>query len=273
MRFVSYLDTFIGKPSSFSFRGFQSGIKFQWEQHKIEEFVVQLDRLRSVLTLATMLALRTSAYSNNEEILAHLKEIEAESQARGVQDSRTQTTIQLLVDIVQDQAGNRLNTIQTEIRECVTEIQKLRTELPQTQENTILKWLNSRQMLWRYEEIPLAYQRTFQWIFEVPPNAEGWGDFSGYLTGKDIDTPYFINGKAGSGKSTLIKFILNNEETEKMLRQWAGSNDLLVLGFFFWNLGTRLQKTHIGMLRALIHGTLERYPELILVAFAELYRN
>lgn len=155
--FLTYLDTFVLKSSSNPLRNFRGGIQFHWEHYKIEEFVVKLDRLRSVLTLATILALRTSACSNNEEILAHLTEIEVDSQARGVQDSRTLTAIQLLVDIVQNQAGHKLDTIQTKIQGCVTEIQKLRTQLPQTQERTILKWLNFRQMLWRYEEVPPAH--------------------------------------------------------------------------------------------------------------------
>ncbi len=55
--------------------------------------------------------------------------------------------------------------------------------------------------------MPLAYQKTFQWIFRSTSESTAWDNFTSYLSRTDINTPYFINGKAGSGKSTLMKFI------------------------------------------------------------------
>ncbi|KAF2177303.1 hypothetical protein K469DRAFT_644493 [Zopfia rhizophila CBS 207.26] len=89
----------------------------------------------------------------------------------------------------------------------------------------------------------------------------------------DIVAPYFINGKAGSGKSTLMKFIVNNNSTREALSRWADSDEVLVINFFFWNLGTTLQKSNVGMLRALIHSVLEKHPELIPTVFPSLYQN
>ncbi|KAF2174479.1 hypothetical protein K469DRAFT_648241, partial [Zopfia rhizophila CBS 207.26] len=128
-------------------------------------------------------------------------------------------------------------------------------------------------MTWRYEEIPLAYQKTFQWVFEEPTRPHGWNDFAAHLSRPDLTSPYFINGKAGSGKSTLMKFIVGHPKTKEALAQWASNGELMIVKFFFGNLGTDLQKTSIGMLRALMHDILERYPELIPGVFSGMYQS
>jgi ribosome biogenesis GTPase A len=43
---------------------------------------------------------------------------------------------------------------------------------------------------------------------------------------------YYINGKPGSGKSTLIKFIAQHERTGASFAKRAGTN--LVKAFFFF---------------------------------------
>ena len=46
-----------------------------------------------------------------------------------------------------------------------------------------------------------------------------------------------------------------------------------MLSFFSWNLGTTLQKTCTGMLRAIVHSILERRPDLIQSTLPNLYKN
>jgi hypothetical protein len=222
------------------------------------------------LTLATTLALRASANTNNEEVLMHLKELQQDVQG---QASEMNDTIQPMMDILQGQAGPKLDAISAQIQGCLNEVEGLRRRMHQTRERAILTWLNFRQISWRYEEIPVAYKRTFRWIFSKPPSDNGWDDFTAHLLRKDVDTPYFINGKAGSGKSTLMKFIVNHHDTKKHLAQWAEQDKLIVAKFFFWNLGTSLQKSVLGMLRTLMHTILDAHPELIPAVFTEAYHN
>lgn len=155
-----------------------------------------------------------------------------------------------------------LSTIQERIDQVLNKI-----PIPFREE--IMSWLNFRQKHWRYEEVDTAFKATFKWIFETQKPAE-WDNFREYLMGTGISTPYFIHGKAGSGKSTLMKFIVRDPATEQALRCWAGHNELLILKFFFWNFGTPLQKSAVGMLRTLVHGILTQYPELLLIAFPEM---
>ena len=116
---------------------------------------------------------------------------------------------------------------------------------------------------------------SYQWIFEDPSKAPDepwqdskvsrnnlrWDNFSGWLeTG---NTVYWINGKAGSGKSTLMQHIYKHESTVKHLKQWSGGKHLLTAAFFFWNAGGRQQKTTGGLLRSLIYQMLTKCPQLI----------
>lgn len=247
-------------------------IKYRWAQHKIDEFALKLDKFRSVLSLATILALRAKTDDHNQTILKHLQGLKTDGQIQVAQGVNGTRALHALVDIIQTQSEPRMITIQTEIQNCLQKIDGLRKELPQTRVDTILKWLNFRQMSWRYEEVPLAFLQTFQWIFQ-PAQGDLWDDFTAHLTRKDITVPYWINGKAGSGKSTLMKFIVDDPRTEEALRRWAGDEQLLVVNFFFWNMGTLLQKSNVGMLRSLIYSVLEKYPELTPAIFPDLYRN
>ncbi|KAF2178066.1 hypothetical protein K469DRAFT_512952, partial [Zopfia rhizophila CBS 207.26] len=266
-RFLAYLDSLLPKlTSSNLLRSAQLSIKLHWSHHKIEDFVSRLEKLRSALTLATVLAFRASVNTSNENILARLKEFQSSGQTQDIGKGEILKALQCLVDIVKEKNDEALNTVQKKI-------DKLWEKIPIPREREILEWLDFRQMSWRFEEIDPAYQRTYEWIFRSPPGNQDWDDFTAHLRGSNVTMPYFINGKPGSGKSTLMKFIVKEPETKKSLKLWAGKDELLVLKFFFWNLGTRLQKSITGMLRALLHNVLDRYPELIPAVLPSFYRN
>ena len=126
----------------------------------------------------------------------------------------------------------------------------------------------------RQQEIAEAHQRTFSWIFDDQEGDETghitagretrpWSSFIEWL--REERTPrgiYWMNGKAGSGKSTLMRFVANHVETHRHLRHWAGNADLQVSSFFFWNSGTGLQHSRPGLLRSLLFETLENRPDL-----------
>jgi hypothetical protein len=261
--------------SSQVLRTAKTAIKFQWASHKIDEFVSTLDRLRNSLTLATLLALRKTSEMINAEVLTHLLKIQDDCQYQGLNTTRTQDTIEALSNSIQNRTEDALQTIQGLNSTCLDEIralrrEKLRSETVIGREVEILEWLDFRQILWRYHAIDKAYTDTYRWIFHPPSEQNQWSDFSAHLQNDSMD-PYFVNGKAGSGKSTMMKYVQTNRTTRALLARWAGSKKLAVSHFYFWNLGTPLQKTHTGLLRALLHDILEQYPELIPAVFPKLY--
>jgi hypothetical protein len=275
--FIAYLESLTSHSSSNLLRSAKTAIKFHWSSHKIDDFVAKLAKLRDSLTLATVLALRTSSETSNGEILTHLKEIQQDHRARNLDGKEIQTAVQILIDAVQDQASDRIDAIRNEIESCLKEINDLRNKVsPEersgSRESEILRWLDFRQSLWRYESVATAYRKTCGWIYDSPTTHNSWSDFSLHLR-QDDNRPYFISGKAGSGKSTLMKFIYDNPRTREALKLWAGTSELMNVHFFFWNLGTTLQKTHVGMLRALLHTVLDKHPELVPAVFPRLDRN
>jgi hypothetical protein len=74
---------------------------------------------------------------------------------------------------------------------------------------------------------------------------------------------YHISGKAGSGKSTLMKFLCHHPRVQQELDRWAGNKKLVFAHFFFWNSGDKLQMSLEGLYRALLFETLKQCPELI----------
>ena len=114
----------------------------------------------------------------------------------------------------------------------------------------------------RQRKILDAHARTFTWIFtEHLPHSDQRIKFVDWL--QSSSATYWLQGKPGSGKSTLMKFVSNRDETQKYLKQWAGDKSLLVADFFFWHAGTTLQKSQTGLFRSLLFEVLRLRPALV----------
>ena len=121
----------------------------------------------------------------------------------------------------------------------------------------ILESLQYKRMTARYEKIVQAHAKTFEWIYDERPlsqNGELQHHFLQWL--KNGNGFFWVTGKAGSGKSTLMKFI-----TE--LSQWASHQHLITASFYFWHTGTVLQKSQEGLLRSLLYEIFSQCPNMI----------
>jgi hypothetical protein len=132
---------------------------------------------------------------------------------------------------------------------------------------TILEQLSYPHMTNRYEEIQEAYPKTYDWIFCGAKQSDlPWNNFAKWLR-QDANI-YWINGKAGSGKSTLMKHIYDSRYTAKYLQEWghkrlSTTSQCCIATFFFWNSGTDMQKSQQGLLRSLLFQVLGHNPNLI----------
>ncbi|KAH8895466.1 hypothetical protein GQ53DRAFT_715140 [Thozetella sp. PMI_491] len=103
--------------------------------------------------------------------------------------------------------------------------------------------LDSPALNFRIDQIEDPFQDTFQWIFNLPVFCNWLQQGSGL---------FWIHGKPGSGKSTLMKFIYESPRTWELLHDWK-SNAIEIKGsFFFHYRGTAIQKSFEGVLRSLI---------------------
>ena len=135
----------------------------------------------------------------------------------------------------------------------------------------------------RHEAIPEAHQRTFEWVFSTAslpkqafrPTIDDselitslqWSNFTDWLNGDR--NLYWITGKPGSGKSTLMKYLFNDRRTVSAANTWNKTNELISCGFFFWNSGTIMQMSRMGLLQTLLHQCLRNREDLI----PELFPN
>lgn len=124
---------------------------------------------------------------------------------------------------------------------------------------SILRSLGYAQMSARQSHIPEAHQKTFEWAFESPEIH--FLDWLESTTGGDM---FWISGKAGSGKSTLMKFLYEHQRTKSALKASAGPDKQLVIArHFFWSAGSETQKSQEGLLRSLLHDIFRQCPSLI----------
>jgi hypothetical protein len=103
-------------------------------------------------------------------------------------------------------------------------------------------------------------------------NNLGWSNFIDGLANSE-ERMYWITGKPGSGKSTLMKYLYNDPRTRKHLSRWSGSSTLVTAGFFFWNSGTVMQMSKLGLLQALLYKCLQNSLELIPVLFPGRWKS
>lgn len=130
-------------------------------------------------------------------------------------------------------------------------------ELIDEKRQSILRSLYYEQLREREFAITDAHTKTFQWVFGDNTTFK----FREWL--REQNGVYWITGKAGSGKSTLMKFIIEQYATSTALREWAGSDDLIIAKHFFWSPGTAIQKSQEGLFRALLFQILSQRPEMI----------
>lgn len=119
-----------------------------------------------------------------------------------------------------------------------------------------------------------AHKKTFNWIFDEGLQTSRLKNFATWAQSSDqADSLYWITGKPGSGKSTLMRYIFHHARTREHLKIWAGERVLQFAGWFFWNAGNKLQKSQQGLLRSLLYGMLGNQRELIPAVSAWRWRS
>ena len=107
-------------------------------------------------------------------------------------------------------------------------------------------------MFSREASIHPAAEGTCGWIFDESSNLP-FASFTEWMQSEE--SVYWITGKAGSGKTTLMNYIWGYRVTDRqqLLTKWAAGKTLITAAVFFWNPGSELQKSVSGMLRTIIH--------------------
>ena len=140
-------------------------------------------------------------------------------------------------------------------------------------EDFILDSLAYKSMRDREEEVAEAHGKTFEWIFEPKTNKRVNHKFTTWMKTDDLGSIYWISGKPGSGKSTLMRFLFGHPNTTAFLKSWAGDIPISKAGFFFWTSGSKEQRSQTGLLRYLLHQLLSENRAMMPKTFPHLWRK
>ncbi|KAG8671073.1 hypothetical protein FPOAC2_04393 [Fusarium poae] len=86
-----------------------------------------------------------------------------------------------------------------------------------------------------------------------------WESFSSWL--QSDDRLFWIQGKPGSGKSTLMKFIIENDNTKCLLSSWRPNTR--IISYFLWKIGQESQNSIKGLLCCLLHDLLDGDDQMV----------
>ncbi|KAJ4304556.1 hypothetical protein N0V90_000082 [Kalmusia sp. IMI 367209] len=156
-----------------------------------------------------------------------------------------------LSDVFQDTLSIGFDkTIQhvTQIAESSERVQNRRREKERLLHSVRFPARNARK-----SAVNKAYEKTFEWIFDAPGDG-GHINFREWIICDDKPI-FWIQGKPGSGKSTLMKFLISSERTSKLLGSKYPNS--AVYSHFIWMADKQVDGTVRGMLCSLIHQILE----------------
>jgi hypothetical protein len=238
-------------------------------EHRDIQFKEQLDNMTAILgrldgRVSNMSQETNEIHSGSRLVLEPAQSIN-EVVTGTLHDRESANGIRVYEELVESLWNHRRtpgpsNTLEPEwIRGSVT------TTMHDSFRNAIVQSLIFETIEGRKEAIPQAFEETFSWIFsQEPTELDGrklWASFPAWLKG-DTGQPYWITGKPGSGKSTLMKFIQQQHPLIAHLKEWAEDFDLLITSYYAWVAGSNLQKSYEGLMRTLLCQILRANPSL-----------
>ncbi|OHF02912.1 hypothetical protein CORC01_01670 [Colletotrichum orchidophilum] len=191
--------------------------KAYWKESKINDIQERLGKIKTEI-FGTLQAL---LYQHRLELSDHVRSLgDASSVWNRTTDARLDRMskdIGKLVESTSEAAsGKELESFATMLARFVEEAKH------QGNIRQILKSLRFAQIIERQTEIPKAHQNTFEWVFQENNDV----NFSSWLQGST--GIFWVTGKPGSGKSTLMKFISGHEKTLQLAKAWAAPQQLII---------------------------------------------
>ena len=166
----------------------------------------------------------------------------AKQQSKSIYDDRNKKieARQQMIDNWRAQNEATLDCILTKVYQMDNDQKRLRFQR-KVLDSLYFELIDDREHMIDYK-----HKTTLEWVFTPSPeNRPTWTKVPMWLRGSD--GLYWISGKAGSGKSTFMKWLFYEDRTRNLLKSWAGDKDLLITKYFFWSPGTALQTSLSGL--------------------------
>ncbi|KAL7930107.1 hypothetical protein V8C35DRAFT_165853 [Trichoderma chlorosporum] len=286
---LAVLEALKPKGERTKLKSFLAAVKEVCGRDKCNALVVKLSMLQSQITLllqtrisnvvmeiADMIKTREATDARLE--LKRARELEKlQSDVVGAvkslsKEHRATEGFERVSDILADLHIDDEDQLATTLRHLSTALPKFRKHVQGFSKNlhemkaddALLEQLWFENLTSREDAVPQAHANTFEWIFKdfLPDTSTSIGLVNWLRTENGV---FWIQGKPGSGKSTLVKFLAHHPQTLSHLQQWSHSESkqLVLAKFYFWNSGSALQKSQEGLLRSLLFEILRQCPELI----------
>ncbi|OTA98211.1 hypothetical protein M426DRAFT_46420, partial [Hypoxylon sp. CI-4A] len=238
-------------------------LKSLWKQKDIEEIQQRLTNFRAQITLR-LVALVNDKHSTMTTLLVELMNSNSKANAESsAQLQDLQVTINEVKNTVQRAA--RQPPQGTANMTPVSVKLEILAKLGDHAVEKVLKSLRFESMHTRESTVAKAHSETFGWLYTDDSSFSQWLSSS--------DGVYWVSGKPGSGKSTLMKLLSGHPKTGEALRTWGKDEPLITASFYFWNAGTVMQKSLQGLLQSLLYEILKQCPWLIPVVTPNRWGN
>ncbi|EPS45160.1 hypothetical protein H072_844 [Dactylellina haptotyla CBS 200.50] len=279
---LSVLETLKITGPRTKWKSFRAAVKSVWKKEKIEELKNRLVTIRDeiefgiIVDLKEGLVLLSERQSGRFDALDQSTRTVLHAVLAGQSAAAAAAEVQLRV------MNNIQSTISTQVAsehqrtrdKILTELrfQRGQMNIPLDDKTDITVMLRSFTTDDRHSAISEAHQKTFEWVWDGLDTAHGGrNNFWSWLKrGKGI---YWISGKPGSGKSTLMKYIYHDTRTAEGLKLWSRDTKVITAAFFFWNSGTVMQKSLIGLLQCILYEILQQDDNLKELVFPKDVQN
>jgi Cdc6-like AAA superfamily ATPase len=260
-------------------RSFRLALQSAWSEGKVKSLESRLDRFRQQLMVNVLNSLRREAKRSIQEQILMRESLERVEQLQ----RNTISVGDLFIRKVMEGERWRNDLLQMIHEQGQADFQN--ADLASTAYSTtgapdavvvqnwrvrerVMRKLAYKNMTDRERRICKAHQRTFEWIFKDPkPGSKPWSSFKYFM--EHEGEIYWITGKPGSGKSTLMKYIRHHPQTASLLRTWSGNDPVIQAAYYFWNSGSKMQMSVIGLLQTALHNCLQQLPEAVQAVLPE----
>ncbi|KAL6716098.1 hypothetical protein ACLMJK_005664 [Lecanora helva] len=278
---LTVLDTIKVKGTRRKWRSFLQALRSVWNKKQIEQLVTRLDRLRS----AIQYGLQAITREENSEMQETLMKLVTKQEKLAMETTGQIQGLEKLAKEIRDSVRHFKDTTTSEkpvvnrklevtnispitsagtvsssqiMEDLSTKFSTLATQIGVTAFDQMLLdslWFDSIKD--RQEKVAQTHGQTYEWVLDPasPTKFEEWL--------RNEHGIYWITGKPGSGKSTLMKYLMNHRSTSAIAKAWAGARKLVTTSYFFWNAGTTMQKSQEGLFKSLLYEILRQCPDMI----------
>lgn len=239
------------QPGDGLLESFYKALKGEWEKDDLQSLQSRLDRLSHSLA-STIIPHQVNKLQYQLGIMVQQNERLA---------ARRESDIRKLKSELSEEVLNALQKEGDRVNAGLFLSGAVKQGTRYSAEQIILGLLRFQTMDERHDSIQTAHKKTYEWIFQSK-------DYLLWLSGDS--SLYWISGKPGSGKSTLMKHIFHHPETRNRLEEWSNGQEVITAQFYLWSASrTSLMKSQEGLLRSILFQILREAPRLISSAFPE----